>query len=526
MLSTPSLLMAIKDLKLFLWCVLISGIIAALQHAYIYWDFANYHWYNAFAFLHHRMGFDLVPAQMQTYFNPVLDIFNYGLIHALVYTPLFEFVFGVIWGINFFLLIKIASLLFSYLPKNLHAIALIAAVIIGVSGTNIIPQLGLFTDPEVDVFVLLAFYCFFKALHRHNGEAWPFVLIAGLCMGLALGLKLTILPFLPALILAFMASAYSWRQCFILLLVFGAGFMLMFLLTDGFWMWTLYASFKNPFFPMFNGFFHSPYAALDFAKDDRYIPRSIYQWLFYPLFWMHKNRLTSEQALRDGRLGLILILFLPCLLKALMCRESFIPKPEQRFWRFFIVFMLVSYVVWLGMFSIYRYLVPVVLLSGIILVAQVLYLCASMRFIYQAALVIALAIGLVVSSIYPIWGRLPLRIDIQIPPVAAQSLVIMDTPPFTPHPFAYLIPYFPANTRFVGAYNNMMKPGAHNLLQTQADALILHFSGQEYFIESPRSYGRLLLAAYGFAEVPGSCVPIYSNLEKPGTLRLCKVEKL
>ncbi|MFM0629584.1 hypothetical protein [Paraburkholderia xenovorans] len=39
------------------------------------WDGFNYHQYNGFALLHHKLLMDFAPAGMQTYFNPVPDVF-------------------------------------------------------------------------------------------------------------------------------------------------------------------------------------------------------------------------------------------------------------------------------------------------------------------------------------------------------------------------------------------------------------------------------------------------------------------
>src|SRR5437763_8628840 len=46
------------------------------------WDLRNYHFYNAFALFHHRLGVDLAPAMSQSYFNPILDLPFYGLVAA------------------------------------------------------------------------------------------------------------------------------------------------------------------------------------------------------------------------------------------------------------------------------------------------------------------------------------------------------------------------------------------------------------------------------------------------------------
>ncbi len=38
------------------------------------WDFRNYHWYIPYAYLNHRMDFDVAVAHQATYYNPTLDI--------------------------------------------------------------------------------------------------------------------------------------------------------------------------------------------------------------------------------------------------------------------------------------------------------------------------------------------------------------------------------------------------------------------------------------------------------------------
>src|ERR1700759_1630505 len=43
------------------------------------WDFRNYHWYAPYAFLNHRLGFDVAVAHQASYYNPFLDIPFYWL---------------------------------------------------------------------------------------------------------------------------------------------------------------------------------------------------------------------------------------------------------------------------------------------------------------------------------------------------------------------------------------------------------------------------------------------------------------
>ena len=38
------------------------------------WDLRNYHWYNPYALLTGRMGFDAAVAHHATYYNPLIDL--------------------------------------------------------------------------------------------------------------------------------------------------------------------------------------------------------------------------------------------------------------------------------------------------------------------------------------------------------------------------------------------------------------------------------------------------------------------
>ena len=38
------------------------------------WDVRNYHWYNPYALLTGRRGFDVAVAQHATYYNPMVDV--------------------------------------------------------------------------------------------------------------------------------------------------------------------------------------------------------------------------------------------------------------------------------------------------------------------------------------------------------------------------------------------------------------------------------------------------------------------
>ena len=51
-------------------CVVAAGARSIGLGKDVNWDLRNYHWYNAWALLNGRLGWDLAPAQLQTYYNP------------------------------------------------------------------------------------------------------------------------------------------------------------------------------------------------------------------------------------------------------------------------------------------------------------------------------------------------------------------------------------------------------------------------------------------------------------------------
>src|ERR1700734_3631580 len=71
------------------------------------WDLRNYHWYNAYAFLNGRDGFDLLPSQTPYFYNPALDVPFY-LLATHVPAKVAGFALGFVQGLNFILLFMLA----------------------------------------------------------------------------------------------------------------------------------------------------------------------------------------------------------------------------------------------------------------------------------------------------------------------------------------------------------------------------------------------------------------------------------
>ena len=66
MLKYPVL---IFDVLILVCLIVIAGMIHVLFPSELQWDLANYHYYNAWAFLKGRLGYDIAPAMVNTYFK-------------------------------------------------------------------------------------------------------------------------------------------------------------------------------------------------------------------------------------------------------------------------------------------------------------------------------------------------------------------------------------------------------------------------------------------------------------------------
>src|SRR5262249_21361655 len=76
--SDHSLSRAFHGSALGIWLLLASplifGITAVLMGKDGGWDLQNYHWYNPYALLTQRLGFDVAVGQHATYYNPLADL--------------------------------------------------------------------------------------------------------------------------------------------------------------------------------------------------------------------------------------------------------------------------------------------------------------------------------------------------------------------------------------------------------------------------------------------------------------------
>ncbi len=477
------------------------------------WDLRNYHFYNAYAFLFHRLDFDMVPAHLATFYNPFLYIPFYKLVTNLPPQAV-GFILGAVQGLNFPVIIGITRCVLSRDTLPWWRYYPVAAI--GVLGAGNIAETGtMFADNLTSLLILSSLWLFVAnypvLTERKMSHAFRLIGFGGLLLGAAVGLKQPAAVFAVGWCLAFLVLPVSfWRRIF-LAFFFGLGVLVGIASAGGYWMYTLWLRFANPLFPYFNEYFHSPMAALTEYRDTRFLHTGLGDILLYPFLIVTDPYRTGEVPFRDLRFAVFSVLLALALLfilrRRLRSRQVFgeavkagSTAERLRYSRLFLlVGAILAYGVWLKLFAIYRYLLPLEMLAplGIVLLIDTF----PWRPLVRNCTALCCAI-LILSTLQPgNWGRVAWGksfFGVEPPAVAdpASSLVLMTGT----EPMAYMIPFFPASLRFIRIQSYLTGPAGspngydlrmHDLVSRQQGPLygLFRLSEKEMSIDSLDSYG-------------------------------------
>ncbi len=353
--------------------ILIGGICSILHGVDRSFDVRNYHIYNPYAFLNNRMTTDIMPADIQSYFNPLLDVPYYLMIKHLNNFPyLVAFIQGFSYALLIFITYKIAKFIFEGSNKNLY---ILLSVIIGSTGALTLYNIGTLThDIFVGDIVLISIYLILKVIKKHS---YINTLLSGILLGSICGLKLTAGIFGFAIICSLPFFYKEVNKPIKTICLFVTSVFIGFLITNGFWMWKLYSIFHNPFFPYFNSIFKSDFTnCADMLKTDfqGLYPENIWQYLFFPFyFYQHLPTKGFEINYQDFRFAAIYV----CLIINIFI---YIANKFSKFSfentsinfkaiNFMFLISIFTYLVWINTFATIRYLTPISAISGIVVIA-------------------------------------------------------------------------------------------------------------------------------------------------------------
>ena len=515
--------------------VVIGGTLSVLLGQDSNFDLQNYHLYNAYSFLHNRLWWDLAPANVQTFYNPILDVPYYIMLLVFPRSEIFAaFVMGTYYGLGVFLLWKAATELFRNIPHQTIYAALATAV--GTTGAAGLSQLGAtFNEWQVAVLYLASVAAVLTWIDDARPQFWR-VLLCGALTGLAAGCKLTAVPFGVAAFGSAVVVQETSVQRLRVAVIFCLGIIIGFAITGGAWCWIMYSNFGNPVFPYFNGLFHSPWADPVSIRDERFLPHGLLESLTYPFHWaLSRSTRVSELYIRDPRLAIVLsiiyILFgvtlctVICKLRNSKHYFIGIDAPIPRRWKYILLLFITSYFLWQFLFSVYRYVIPLEAISGIIIVGasyHFLNKITSIRLV-QLGAVAMFGIGIILITVSPDWGHVTFQSGspgVSVPELPRESLVIVSKA----GPLSFVIPFFQQDMRFVrGIYSARDKNQYNKLI----DELIGRHAGPLLFLEYAQvssEEDEQQLQQLRLIKVEAECVPLKSQLTPVG-IQICPLRR-
>jgi hypothetical protein len=327
---------------------------------------------------------------------------------------------------------------------NIHKkyLALLLAIT-GVFAPGFIGLIGVTTnDNLLSAFVILAMYLIVKALNRFKTFIpLKYVFVASLSIGIAVGLKLTMaIYFISFFVCLIFVSPKKdiIKNIFILVAVAGLGLLLV----NGHWMYVLYSKFQNPIFPFYNQIFQSEYFSNTNIADTRFLPKSIVDFIFFPITTLLDTFKIAEVPFRDIRFVLAYILLILMFIKAIVLKQFKMSKVAV----FMLLNFVVAYIVWALQFGIYRYSISLEIICPLIIF--IIMHDFTKKYFLNIIVCLCLLIVLFVSPTN--WGRIDF-VDsyFNVQPYDftefENSTVYIDNK----QPISYIVPYFPKSTSFV-----------------------------------------------------------------------------
>jgi hypothetical protein len=522
------------------WAILIVSVTASAGIATMLgqdagFDLLNYHYYSGFSLLKKAFGYDFAPAQIQSFYNPLLHLLSY-LTLANFSAKAAAALLGAFQGLNVYLVFRISQILFSEFSRIYRCLLGLSCACAGYYGIASKTELGAtYGDNMVSILVLTGLLLVVRRLQTgwmSGKKATAVFAAAGFLVGAAFGLKSTAAIYLVGLLLALPLSLLKTRHWGRVTMALACGSAIGFLATYGFWGVNLYLSYQNPFFPYLNRTFRSPYFDISNFFDERFLPGNWHQTLFYPFFFAQRNQLVSEIEFRDIRLALcyaaVILLSVTGLVRFMRGIRDVpsVVSSSNRCLLFMGLFYVVSYVGWLRLSSIYRYL------NVLELVAPLFLALAIHRFLIKEAAVFLSSLTLniiIIASAVPInFGRMEFANDLlklQVPRIREldQSIILMTGY----EPTSYIVPSFPEKTRFVRISSTFVIPGRNRFLDAEIREILSRYDKRHTFayVQNAQEIGlaRLDASAYDIKIDSHSCFEVRSLERKQNRGYLCGV---
>ena len=481
---------AVRAITLPLICMLLFGSLSVFFGIDSNWDLLNYHYYNVYAWFHGRVGFDLLPAFMQSCINPTLDIPFYLLTQT--FTPrVGGFILGAIHGLNVWLLVILArQLLFPHESNWWSRLILLTCCICAVLMPAFVLELGTtYNDNLISPLTLVSLYILLKELtSKHETVPVRTMILAGLLAGASVGIKLTSAPFAAGLLMMTLWCGPTLHRRIVSFFLFGVSALITMLACMAPWSLLMWKHFQSPLFPYFNNIFKSDMTMHHSFADPRWMNyEGLFEFILYPFRWSLNTKLVTEQIASAPMFFVVYtLLFLVLAIYAVrrirpqwqpagMLTGMSVPTAA------FITFYVVSLALWQKMLIYYRYLFVLELLSPVLLLLLLRMLIRRRR---VSDIVGALAcLGIIwwtpqqIPSKPAVWPETFFEVQPPELPDPANTLILL---PDHRAPLAFMIPSFDPRIRFVRVAGLLSEPGLDVGVQQVARDIIEKHDGPIY----------------------------------------------
>ncbi len=490
------------------------------------WDFRNYHWYIPYAFLHGRLGLDVAVAHQATYYNPLLDT-PFFLLATHLRAWLALGILGAVQGASVVPIYVLCRSLLRIGPVRL--LSAILALLSMMGGLTLYLAGSTYYDNVMSLFVLSGLALIVTQRERLRtsslGQGALVSGVAGFLLGSAVGLKLPEAIFALGFGAALAVLPGDWRQRATRLLSGLLGGIAGIAIFAGFWMVEMVRLTGNPIFPYFNQFFHSPLALAAPYRDMRFIPHGLQHQLLFPLLFSLDWRVADDLPFHDIRVGvayIVLIAAIPLWLFARRREERLVATDGAAA---LFAFATVSYIAWLKMFAIYRYILVLEMLAPLLIALAVGLWPISARARIIAAAAILLWVQASTKALEP--ARAPATdpyVQAAIPPIPhpGRTIILMTGEA----PLGYLVPSLPAQIPILRIDGWLIQPQDGSRMTAETQRRVDSFHGDLFVIADAGEIARSrdALAVYGLAMSETECRTIASNLGGP--YRFCPLARI
>jgi hypothetical protein len=318
------------------------------------WDLLNYHAYVPGSLLDGSWFSAFHPAGIQSYLTPYQDLLQWPLMSG-VPAPIAT---AVLVAIQVSIFVPLGLILQTTVPGLSRSRAL-AVGLIGVSGAMTMTELGsTMGDIPPAVLVAWALYLLLSVLAGHAPRTERRAALAGVLVGAAVALKLTVAYLVPGLLVmaVFLMLAGNRRSGLLFVLVAPAIAILLYAP----WAFVLQDNAGSPVFPLFNAIFQAPRFPATNFQDARFPVASLVDLANLPIRQGLGTAVTAELQFTDVR-WVVAMLAVGLgigvgVLRALRSRAR-LRWPDRLPALALLIFWTVSYAVWALVFGVQRYAV-------------------------------------------------------------------------------------------------------------------------------------------------------------------------